>query len=161
MSVNNIVPNFQNGVSFTAVGAVASPIPKYTNPVSNIAANTTLKASDSGSIYTISQAGAYVVTLPAVQNGLYYKFIAATLGANNFTINSLVTNPATTPFEGVFISGTNGAIATTNVTAKNSVRFTASKAKIGDYIELVCDGTTWYVSGMSSSVSANGGLSTN
>jgi len=85
-----------------------------------------------------------VITLPTIETGLHYRFVKTGIAA----FASVLTPAAGgTPFQGHIIN-TNGTPTAVPITAGATVSFTGTSA-IGDYIELHCDGTNWYVNGMS------------
>lgn len=118
-----------------------------------ISAATTLTAADSGKIFILDAAAGKTVTLPALAEGLNFKFIVgAAFATDNWIIDSA---------EGDNI---NGIIADMGATpagvvagAEDQINFVASAETIGDYIELVCDyaNSQWLVSG---ACGANGGI---
>lgn len=114
----------------------------------------TVVAQDTGKLLCIPAQGgaALTVTLPAVQAGLNYRFIAVTTLGQNVTILPAAGNIIT----GVclnFTPGNAGATAIAAVRKSNSasIRFNAA-ARAGDYVDINCDGTTWYINGVSRAV---------
>lgn len=109
--------------------------------VETIAAATTLTASDSGKTLILSAAAGAAITLPAVaaSAGMCFKFIVgAAFATTNWTIVA-----ATSVIQG------NVIVASTHVAGsnENTISFVASAESVGDYVDLECDGTNWYVSG--------------
>jgi hypothetical protein len=109
--------------------------------VKSLASSQTLTPADSGKVFLCSQAGAYDITLPIVGNakGWVGTFILTSAASNDFDI----------------IGGTAdvmyGAVAAENGTiidAADKVTFASGAAVIGDRIEIVCDGTNYYVTGV-------------
>ena len=107
--------------------------------VSTIAAAKTLIAGDSGNTFILSAAAGAAIALPTLQAGLNFKFIVGSAFATtDWTIVS-----STNVTEGnVVVAGAHVAGAN-----ENTVSFVASAESIGDYVEYVCDGTSWFVSG--------------
>ena len=108
--------------------------------VSTIAAATTLTPADSGNTYILSAAAGAAITLPAVGvSGINYKFIVGSAFATtDWTIVS-----STDVTEGnVLVAGAH--VAGSN---ENTVSFVASAESVGDYVEYITDGTSWFVSG--------------
>ena len=103
-------------------------------------------ASDSGKVFTIDQDSTFVITLPADQEGLNYKFIVTDAGSGEVH----VTSGASNGIQGL-ITDENSVEAIDHVL----IEFVASTAAVGDYINLVNDGTTWLVEGM---CSTDGGI---
>ena len=101
-----------------------------------LSADTTLTAADSGKILTLDEVGE-VITLPAVTNGLKYKFIcSATTGTTDWTIVS-ATN--------VIFGSAQVAGAVVAASAQNTITLVVAKFLPGDWVSLVSDGTNWYV----------------
>jgi hypothetical protein len=109
--------------------------------VDTLSADTTLVETQSGTTFWLDNSTGETVTLPALKNGLYFKFVVAdSFATDNWIIDSA---------EGDNINGTivvNGA----NIAAdgEDQINFVASAESEGDYIELECNGTYWLVSGM-------------
>lgn len=122
----------------------------YSNDPTRIFKNTqlvtddlTLTAADSGKTIFMNAAGGGTITLPALKAGLYFKFI---VGATAPTTAWIVDSA-----EGDNISGVltvNGALVA--AVAEDQINFVASTAVSGDMIELECDGSGWYVTGLGS-----------
>jgi hypothetical protein len=102
---------------------------------------TTLTAKDSGKVLILKASAGAQITLPAVATsaGLRFKFIVGQLFAtSNWTVVS-----ATNVIEGsVLVNGAHVAGVD-----ENTISFVASAEAVGDFAELVCDGTNWYVNG--------------
>lgn len=99
----------------------------------------TLTAANTGTTYILSAAAGTDVTLPAPFSGANFKFIVGSAFAtSDWTIAS-----TTNVIEG------NAVVAGAHVAAsnENTISFVASAESIGDYVELVSDGTSWFVSG--------------
>lgn len=115
--------------------------------VAPLSAAYTVLVEDSGTIFTVSQASAYTITLPdpAYDNmGCVYRFVCTTAGANAVV---LTTTTGSTVMNGVIATGEDAAGSVARATFEK-VNFVASKAEVGDYVEVVSDGTNWQVSGM-------------
>jgi len=122
----------------------------YSNDPTRIFKNTqevtddlTLTAADSGKTIFLNAAGGGTVTLPALKAGVFFKFI---IGATAPTTAWIVDSA-----EGDNISGVltvNGALVA--AVAEDQINFIASTAVSGDSIDLECDGTNWYVTGLGS-----------
>ena len=104
--------------------------------VHNLTGAYTVLASDSGKVFTIDQDATFVITLPADQEGLNYKFIVTDAGSGEVHITSGASNG----IKGWSMDPTTGINAIDNVL----VEIVASTATVGDVVELVNDGTTWW-----------------
>ena len=100
-----------------------------------------ITAAESGTVFFLNSATEFASTLPAVQAGLHFTFIitAAPSGAN-YTV---VTNGGADVIQGqAVVNGS--AVPAVN---EDSINFVSAAAAVGDYVELWCDGTNWYVAG--------------
>jgi hypothetical protein len=105
-----------------------------------LATATTLGSGDSAKVFTLSAAAGKVITLPSVAvEGFNAKFVVgAAFATTNFTIVS-----PTAVIQGgahvnsVFVQAAN----------ENTISFVASAETVGDYINIVSDGTNYYVDG--------------
>lgn len=101
-----------------------------------LSADTTLTEQDSGKIFTLDAIGE-VITLPAVTDGLQYKFICSvTAVTSDWTIVS-ATN--------VIFGSAQVAGAVIAADAENTITLVVAKFLPGDWVSLVSDGTNWYV----------------
>jgi hypothetical protein len=106
-----------------------------------IASATTLTNADSGKVFTLSNTAVVAITLPSVAtDGFYAKFIVGSAFATtNFTIvapTSIIQGGAIV--NSVFVAGAN----------ENTISFVATAETIGDFVEIVSDGTNYYVNGV-------------
>ena len=98
------------------------------------AADITLTEEDSGKVFIVSQSAAHDITLPATSiTGWNAKFIVGTAGANDVDI---VAGTADT-MKGLELSNT--AVA---IDAADKCTFVASNAIVGEYVEVISDGTS-------------------
>lgn len=120
----------------------------YINKVTVLDATYTVTAAETGTTFILSDTTEFATTLPAPAAGLRYRFIvgAAPSGAN-YTV---VTNGNATIIQGAVV--VNGA----SVLGANedTITFAASAAVVGDWVEVISDGTNWYVSGIGSAASS-------
>ena len=116
----------------SVTGAVAAEV---------VAATNAITAAESGTTFFLNAANEFVSTLPAPALGLKYRFVvsAAPVGAS-YTV---VTNASANVIEGsATVAGL--VIAAAN---EDTITFTAAAALVGDWAEVVSDGTSWFVSG--------------
>lgn len=120
----------------------------YKDAVETVAATNVITAAESGKTFILSDATEFVSTLPAPANGLRFKFIvgAAPSGAS-YTI---VTDSSDNIIEGTVI--VNGA----SVLGSNedTITFADGAAVVGDWVEVISDGTSWFVSGVGSAAAS-------
>ena len=106
---------------------------------SSSASSHTLGMNDSGKTYFIESTVARTITLPAVKAGCNFKFIATDTTADS----SIATNEGTALLKGGAEAGD------AYLTLAGTTIIVEAAASVGDHLEMVCDGTYWYVSGHS------------
>jgi hypothetical protein len=128
--------------------AVTNDTERQLAVVEAVTGATTLTAKDSGKVLILKAAAGAQITLPAVATsaGLRFKFIVGQLFATtDWTVKAL-----SNAIEGsVLVNGAHVAGVD-----ENTISFVASAEAIGDFAELVCDGTNWYVNGSGVSAGA-------
>lgn len=115
----------------------------------DVTAANTLTQSECGKTMFLNSATEFATTLPAPAAGCYFKFIvkAAPSGAH-YTI---VTNGS----DNILIGGINELEVDTNDDGEydadaDTITFHDSPASaVGDYVEMISDGTSWYFTGQS------------
>lgn len=104
-----------------------------------VSADTTLTLADNGkTILLAGTSGAYSVTLPAVKDGLSFKFIVSTVSSGVRTISA-----TTAVIQGTVVAN-GAAVAGVNET---NIALSAS-SKVGDIVEVISDGTNFYLNGI-------------
>jgi hypothetical protein len=121
--------------------AVTNDTERQLANVEAVTGATTLTAKDSGKVFILKAAAGAQITLPAVATsaGLRFKFIVGQLFATtDWTVKALSNAiEGSVLVNGVHVAGVD----------ENTISFVASAESIGDFAELVCDGTNWYVNG--------------
>ena len=139
----NIYTNFSNVEIGTASGGgklKVGGVQQNLGLITDISADTTLTAADSGKIYILDTPGEAII-LPAVTNvGCNFKFI---VGANIATTNWTVTSAEGDNMEGSMMV----ASTVVDVDAADVLTFVNTADNIGDWASVVSDGTYWYVDG--------------
>jgi hypothetical protein len=109
-------------------------------------ATDTLTSADAGKTIFLNSATEYVTTLPAPAAGMKFRFVvkAAPSGA----AYTVVTGSSANVIYGQVASAEDAAGSVATTAASDTITFVDGKAIIGDYVEVVSDGTNWYVSGM-------------
>ncbi len=121
--------------------------------VETLTAAKTLTNADHNKTFMLSLAGGFAVTLPALESGLRFKFFVATAPSGGaYTIVSA-------GGADVIVAGVNELEVDTGddgpySAAADTITFADGVAVVGDYVELVCDGTKWYGHGQTN---ADGG----
>ena len=109
------------------------------NMNSSSASSHTLDMGDSGKTYLLASSVARTITLPAVKAGVRIKFIVT----DSTAASTIATSEGTALIKGgILLAPGWETLAGTTLTASTS-------AVVGDWIELLCDGTYWYISGQS------------
>lgn len=115
-----------------------------------VTAANVITAAENGTTFILNSATAFASTLPVVAAGLRFVFIA---GATQVTggNHTIVPNAANdnTVFGEYLVAG-----ATVPASAEGSINVIADTVLPGDRIEVVCDGTNWYVSGAAAATGA-------
>jgi len=114
--------------------------------VENITAAKTLDPSDSGKVFTLDQDSSFDITLPTAANagvGWNAKFILTDAGSGTVKV---IPNSSEDTLIGMIesIDTSAGASAESGV---DELIWVASTAAVGDWAELFCDGSNFYVSG--------------
>lgn len=105
-----------------------------------ITADKTLVAADSGKTFWLDNSTGETITLPALRDGLNFKFVIA----DNFATDNWIIDSA----EGDNIEGmieVAGAVVVAS--GEDQINFVASAESKGDFVQLECNGTNWFVSG--------------
>jgi len=109
--------------------------------IQTVAAAVTLTDSDSGKVLILNAAAGKVVTLPSVAvAGFNVKVV---VGAAFATTNFTVVAPTAKIQGGSIVNSVFVPAAD-----ENTISFVASAESVGDYVDLVSDGTNYYVSGV-------------
>ncbi len=101
-----------------------------------ISADTTLTPSESGKVILLDAIGE-VITLPAVEAGLNYKFIC--------TVTAVTTDWTIVAATNVIFGSAQVAGAVIAADAENTITLVVAKFLPGDWVTLESDGTNWYV----------------
>lgn len=118
---------------------------RYTEKVATIAktniyATTTLNLKDSGTNYMVSASGT-TITLPSVKaKGTHYRF---TVGGALDTGNVMVTSAEGDNIDGTLIVA--GAVV--DCDAVDAINFIVDGENVGDFFEIVSNGTKWLLLG--------------
>tara|TARA_R110002110_G_scaffold59372_1_gene168075 strand:+ start:729 stop:1175 length:447 start_codon:yes stop_codon:yes gene_type:complete len=121
--------------------------------IESLTAAKTVEVSDCGTIFTLNLAGGFAVALPNASdagNGWWCKFIVGTAPSGaNYIINVTAADGDNLHGVTVFASGSTDTPASslsdsTAGTAVDQINFVDGVALIGDQLELVCDGSSWF-----------------
>lgn len=114
--------------------------------IETIAAARTLKDGDSGKVFILSAAEGAAITLPALKSGFKAKFITGSAFAT--TAWTIVCPSAI---------GQGGAIVNSvfvPAADETTITVAAAAETIGDWIEVTCDGTNYYINGVGAAAGA-------
>ena len=136
--------NFSNveiGTSSGGGGLKVAGLQQNLGAAQTVTAALTLTNADNGKTFYLNASAGKTITLPAVEAGLYFKFVvAAVFATDNWIIDSA---------EGDNIDGSievAGAVVVAG--AEDQINFVASAEALGDYVILESDGVQWFVHGM-------------
>lgn len=117
------------------VGALAR------GPVESVITTNVIAAAESGTTFFLNLAGGFVSTLPAAAAGLNFRFIVGTApSGGTYTV---VTPGSANLLFGAVHSSTGGNASSQQ--AGDTITFADGAAVIGDTVEVLSDGTNWYV----------------
>jgi hypothetical protein len=128
----------------SATSADFNPVLGGVKKTEDLTATNTLTAADSGKVLFLNSATEFVTTLPTPAAGLNFKFVvkAAPSGASYTVVTASSAN--------ILIGGVTCATADdlgSYDADGDTITFVNGQAVVGDFVEVVSDGTSWYVSG--------------
>jgi hypothetical protein len=132
----------------TTYNFVSNDVTRQVGLSETLTGATTLTAEDSDKSFYLNAAAGAQITLPAVATsaGFRYRFTVAAL----FATTAWTIKAATNKIQGgVIVNSVNVPGAD-----ENTITFSASADTIGDFVELNCDGTNWYVFGLGTAAGA-------
>ena len=106
-----------------------------------LTSGTTLVGADSGKVIFLNATGGGTVTLPALKLGANFKFI---IGSTEPTTDWVIDSAEGDNIDGILVVNGSPVVAA----EEDQINFIASTALAGDYIELECDGSNWFVNGV-------------
>lgn len=141
-------------VTSVSSGSVTTRYPESRKLARDLTATTTLTAADSGGVYFLNAATEFVTTLPSPAAGLNFKFICKAAPASaSYTV-------VTASSANILIGGINELEVDTGDDGPydadgDTITFVDGVAVVGDWAEVVSDGTSWYLTGQAN---ADGGI---
>jgi hypothetical protein len=132
----------------TTYNFVSNDVQRQIGVVETLTGATTLTGEDSGKSFILNAAAGAQITLPAVATsaGFSYRFTVGAL----FATTAWTVRAASAVIQGgaivnsVFVASAN----------RNLITFAHAADTVGDFVELNCDGTNWYVSGIGAAAGA-------
>ncbi len=113
---------------------------------------TDINVEDSGKTFITPQTAGPInvtYTLPLPQAGLHFRFVNGAPAALAGDVN-IATHGAANILFGMAISGPTGGTALLAIATNHIIRFASAESVLGDYIDLISDGTNYYVEAISS-----------
>ena len=144
------VVDFESGSAFKLAGTdVTVALANATIPANRaetVAATRPVTAAETGKTFFLSHATEFVCTLPAPAAGLSYSFIVA--NAPESADYTIVSASAANIILGHVLSSDLDAAGDGDsepATGGDTISFVASKAVLGDRVDVISDGTNWFV----------------
>lgn len=124
----------------------SGPVAIGSGSMETLAAAKTLTGEDNGKTFLLNLAGGFTVTLPPHASGLRFKFIVKTAPTTAYIIATATADVDT--ITGGFSSAelTDAAVMDYDA-AGDQINFVANQAAVGDWVEVISDGSNWYTSG--------------
>jgi hypothetical protein len=146
------------GIDLGDINATAAEINMAADNSANVevvTATNVITAAESGKTFFLATAGGFTSTLPAPAAGLRYKFV---ISVSPTTAYIIVTNGG----DDIMIGGINELEVDTNDDGPydanaDTFNFVANIAVVGDWVEMISDGTSWFYTGQTN---ADGGVTT-
>ena len=130
-----------------AITHFSGPLAQGSGSVETLGAAKTLTTKDdNGKTFMLALVGGFTVTLPAISGsaGTRFKFIASVAPTTAYIVASAEGDNIL----GGFDTSADGTAVDSEVSGgADQINFVASTAVIGDYVELISDGSNWYASG--------------
>lgn len=126
----------------TTYNFVSNDVVRQVGVSESLTGATTLTAEDSGKSFTLKAATGAQITLPAVATSAGFRF--------RFTVGQLFATTAWTIKAASNVIQGGVIVNSVNVPGadENTITFAHAADTIGDFVELNCDGTNWYVFGL-------------
>jgi hypothetical protein len=120
--------------------------------IEDLTAAKTVEVHDCGTVFTLSLAAGFAVVLPDAQAcgpGWWCKFIVKVAPTGgDYTVDASAGDANNMHGLGLTSEDDQGTPSHTNGTAIDQAALKQNKAKIGDQLELVTDGSLWYVTAL-------------
>lgn len=120
------------------------PVEVDTPSIESVTTTNVITASENGKVFILNAAGGFVSTLPAPAAGLQFTFIVGTAPTTSYTV---VTASSANIIHGQIASAEDAAGSVATAASADTITFVANKAIKGDRVEVISDGTNWFVTG--------------
>ena len=125
----------------TQLDTVSSKVPV----VSITTATYPVSAGQTGTLFALNKADGITVTLPAPAAGLNFDFVVATAPTSNTT--TIVTTSSANIIHGQITTSEDAGGSVACVAEADTITLVANTAIVGDRVQVVSDGTRYFVSG--------------
>ena len=142
---DDVAPKYVNA-NITSVGDIDLSVSERRTTVESLTAAKVVASTDSGTTFVLNAAAGYAITLPtaAVMGaGFKCRFVTGTL----FATSDWVISATAAVMRGVIAEATGAA--TQSTIAGTTATFELGADSLGDFIDLECDGTNIFITGMS------------
>jgi hypothetical protein len=136
--------------TLTVTGETSLGTTTYKKKAETVAAANVITAPESGSVFFLNDATEFASTLPAPAAGLHFKFVVT--GAPSGADYTITTNASANIIKGGVVCSDGNAGDTT--TGEDTISFKTGVSLAGDFVEVDCDGTNWFVFGYAAAQNA-------
>jgi hypothetical protein len=136
--------------TLTVTGESTLGVVTYKKKAETVAAANIITAAESGTVFFLNDATEFASTLPAPAAGLHFKFVVT--GAPSGADYTITTNASANIIKGGVVCSDGNAGDTT--TGEDTISFKNGVSLAGDFVEVDCDGTNWFVFGYAAAQNA-------
>ncbi len=136
--------------ALTVTGTTTLGTTTYKKKAETVAAANVITAAEAGTIFFLNDATEFASTLPAPAAGLHFKFVVT--GAPDGADYTITTNASANIIKGGVVCSDGNAGDTT--TGEDTISFKTGVSLAGDFVEVDCDGTNWFVFGYAAAQNA-------
>lgn len=136
--------------TLTVTGESTLGVVTYKKKAETVAAANIITAAESGTVFFLNDATEFASTLPAPAAGLHFKFVVT--GAPSGADYTITTNASDNIIKGGVVCSDGNAGDTT--TGEDTISFKGGVSLAGDFVEVDCDGTNWFVFGYAAAQNA-------
>lgn len=145
-SGNLVFRDVNGNVILTLDGTNGCVVPAVKDLAEVVTTTNVITAAETGTVFYLDNATGFVSTLPDVALGLRFTFIIKT-AVTTTGGHTIVCPAAATLFKGHVLTNdvNSGTDADFGTSGEATVTFVINKAVAGDRVDVVCDGTNWFV----------------
>lgn len=136
--------------TLTVTGETTLGTLTFKKKAETVAAANVITAAESGTVFFLNNATEFASTLPAPAAGLHFKFVVT--GAPSGADYTITTNASANIIKGGVVCSDGNAGDTT--TGEDTISFKTGVSLAGDFVEVDCDGTNWFVFGYAAAQNA-------